>query len=181
MTNAGAPPSSLAPTPPPEAPPIALVVHGHFYQPPRENPWTDRITREPSAAPYHDWNARISAECYRANAFARLYGQSETIEALVNNYAYLSFNFGPTLARWIARMDPATMERARQGDEAQARRIGAGGAMAQVWGHPILPLCTPRDRQTQIAWGLLDFERRFGRKATGIWLPETAADPSTLE
>ncbi|HEY0707879.1 MAG TPA: glycoside hydrolase, partial [Polyangia bacterium] len=181
MTDTGAPPSSLAPTPPPKTPPIALVVHGHFYQPPRENPWTDHITREPSAAPFHDWNARISAECYRANAFARLYGHSENIEALVNNYAYLSFNFGPTLARWIDRLDPTTIERARQGDQAQARRIGAGGAMAQVWGHPILPLCSPRDRQTQITWGLQDFERRFGRKSTGIWLPETAADPKTLE
>jgi alpha-amylase/alpha-mannosidase (GH57 family) len=161
--------------------PIALVVHGHFYQPPRENPWTDQITREPSAAPFHDWNERIQAECYRANAYARIYGSSENIEALVNNYAHISFNVGPTLARFIDRVDTTTLARMRSGDQQQLRALGMGGAMAQVWGHPILPLCSPRDRKTQIAWGIHDFERRFGRKPEGMWLPETAADPASLE
>jgi alpha-amylase/alpha-mannosidase (GH57 family) len=174
------------PTPSPGVPavpaaPIALVVHGHFYQPPRENPWTDQITREPSAAPFHDWNERIQAECYRANAFARIYGASETVEALVNNYGHISFNVGPTLARFIDRVDTTTIARMRAGDEQQIRALGIGGGMAQVWGHPILPLCSPRDRTTQITWGIQDFERRFGRKPEGMWLPETAADPATLE
>jgi hypothetical protein len=171
-------PASPAPTPPA---PIALVVHGHFYQPPRENPWTDEISREPSAAPFHDWNERILAECYRANGFARLYGGGDRLRALVNNYAYLSFNVGPTLARFIERVDATTQAQMRAGDQDQTRRLGAGGALAQVWAHPIAPLLTPRDRRTQIAWGLADFERRFGRKAEGMWLPETAADPATLE
>jgi alpha-amylase/alpha-mannosidase (GH57 family) len=161
--------------------PIALVVHGHFYQPPRENPWTDAVSREPSAAPYHDWNERILSECYRANAFARVYGSGGRIQTLVNNYTHLSFNVGPTLARWIDTTDPITSAAMRAGDEEQRRRLGAGGALAQVWGHPITPLCEPRDRRTQIHWGLHDFEKRFGRRAEGIWLPETAADPTTLE
>jgi alpha-amylase/alpha-mannosidase (GH57 family) len=165
----------------PTSPPIALIVHGHFYQPPRENPWTDEVPREPSAAPFHDWNERIHAECYRANAFARLYGARDRVRRLTNNYAHLSFNFGPTLARWIERADPGTLARLRAGDEDQRRRLGHGGALAQVWGHPITPLCSPRDRRTQIRWGLADFELRFGRRAEGIWLPETAVDPSTLE
>lgn len=169
--------SLIHPTPPP----IALVVHGHFYQPPRENPWTDRVAREPSAAPFHDWNERIHDECYRANAYARLYGPRDRVRTLLNNYSHLSFNFGPTLARWMEAHDPGVMARLRAGDEEQRQRLGHGGAMAQVWAHPIAPLCTPRDRRTQIRWGLLDFERRFGRKAEGIWLPETAVDPATLE
>jgi Domain of unknown function (DUF3536)/Glycosyl hydrolase family 57 len=160
--------------------PVSLVVHGHFYQPPRENPWTDEISREPSAAPFHDWNARILAECYRANGFARLHGIGDKVRELVNNYAHLSFNVGPTLARFIEREDATTLERMRAGDEEQARRLGLGGGMAQVWGHPIAPLLNDRDLHTQIQWGQADFERRFGRKAEGMWLPETAADPRTL-
>jgi alpha-amylase/alpha-mannosidase (GH57 family) len=162
-------------------PRIALVVHGHFYQPPRENPWTDAVSREPSAAPYHDWNERILSECYRANAFARVYGPGGRIQGLVNNYTHLSFNVGPTLARWIDVTDPITSQHMRAGDEEQRRRLGAGGALAQVWGHPITPLCNPRDRRTQILWGMQDFERHFGRPAEGIWLPETGADAPTLE
>jgi alpha-amylase/alpha-mannosidase (GH57 family) len=161
--------------------PVALVIHAHFYQPPRDNPWTDEVPTEPSAAPFHDWNARIHAECYRANAYARIYGADDRIRAMVNNYARLSFNFGPTLTRWIARHDPRTLARVRAGDGEQQRRLGAGGAMAQVWGHPIVPLLSPNDRRTQIRWGLDDFRRRFGRDAEGIWLPETAADPASLE
>ncbi|HVT09055.1 MAG TPA: DUF3536 domain-containing protein [Polyangia bacterium] len=162
------------------ASPVALVVHGHFYQPPRENPWTDEIPREPSAAPHHDWNARIHAECYRSNAFARVFAPDARIESIVNNYDRLSYNFGPTLARWIERHDPQVMLRLRAADENQRRRLGAGGAMAQAYAHAILPLCDPADRRTQIIWGLQDFQRRFGRPADGFWLPETAVSPATL-
>ena len=161
--------------------PISLVVHGHFYQPPRENPWTDEMSREPSAAPYHDWNARIHAESYRANAFARIHDGAGHIAAIVNNYARLSFNFGPTLARWIARADPQVEGRLRAADEEQRRRTGRGGAMAMAYAHPIVPLCNAADRRTQLLWGLADFERRFGRPADGLWLPETAVSPATLE
>ncbi|HVR03607.1 MAG TPA: DUF3536 domain-containing protein, partial [Polyangia bacterium] len=163
------------------ASPISLVVHGHFYQPPRENPWTDEMSREPSAAPYHDWNARIHAESYRANAFARIHDGAGHIAAIVNNYARLSFNFGPTLARWIERADPQVEERLRAADEEQRRRLGRGGAMAMAYAHPIVPLLAPADRRTQLVWGLADFERRFGRAADGLWLPETGVSPSTLE
>ncbi|MBN2575812.1 MAG: DUF3536 domain-containing protein [Deltaproteobacteria bacterium] len=161
-------------------PPIALVVHGHFYQPPRENPWTDEISREISAAPFPNWNARIDAECYRANAYARIHGPKDHIASIVNNYAGMSFDLGPTLARWLGRHDAQVLRRMRQGDAVQQARLGAGGAMAQVWGHPITPLLNAHDLRTQILWGQLDFHRRFGRNADGMWLPETAANDATL-
>jgi hypothetical protein len=159
---------------------MALVVHGHFYQPPRENPWSDELEREPSAAPYHDWNERIHAECYRANAYARIHDRAGRIELVANNYSRLSFNFGPTLARWIERHDPATHRRLAAADADQQARLGAGGAIAQAYAHPILPLASPHDRRTQILWGLADFRRRFGRDSEGFWLPETAASGATL-
>jgi alpha-amylase/alpha-mannosidase (GH57 family) len=161
-------------------PAIALVVHGHFYQPPRENPWTDQVPREPSAAPFPNWNARIHAECYRANAYARIYGPKQHVASIVNNYAGLSFDLGPTLARWLARHDDQVMRRMRQGDADQQARLAAGGAMAQVWGHPITPLLSERDLRTQIVWGQIDFRQRFGRETAGMWLPETAANDATL-
>jgi alpha-amylase/alpha-mannosidase (GH57 family) len=161
--------------------PISLVVHGHFYQPPRENPWTDEMPREPSAAPYHDWNARIHAESYRSNAFARIHDGAGKISSIVNNYERLSFNFGPTLARWIGRHDPQVGARLRAADEAARARTGRGGAIAQAYAHPIVPLLSPVDRRTQLLWGLADFERRFGRAADGLWLPETGVSPDTLE
>jgi hypothetical protein len=160
--------------------PIALVVHGHFYQPPRENPWTDEVPRELSAEPFHDWNARIDAECYRANAYARIFGPKDHIASIVNNYAGLSFDLGPTLARWLARHDPPVIRRMRDGDGAQRARLGVGGAMAQVWGHAIAPLLNARDLSTQILWGRYDFQRRFARAPAGMWLPETAANDETL-
>ena len=161
-------------------PPIALVVHGHFYQPPRENPWTDEVPREPTAAPFPNWNARINAECYRANAYARIYGPKDDIASIVNNYASMSFDLGPTLARWLDRHDAQVVRRMREGDDAQRARLASGGAMAQVWGHPIAPLLNPHDLRTQILWGQFDFRRRFGRDAAGMWLPETAASDATL-
>jgi len=160
--------------------PIALVIHGHFYQPPRENPWTAEVPREPSAAPYHDWNARIHAESYRANAFARIHAGDGRIESIVNGYERLSFNVGPTLARWIGRHDPPAEARLRAADAEQRKRLGAGGAVAQAYAHPIVPLCDPADRRTQLLWGLQDFRRRFGRDADGLWLPETGVSPATL-
>ena len=161
-------------------PTIALVVHGHFYQPPRENPWTDEVPREPTAAPFPNWNARIHAECYRANAYARIYGPKDHIASIVNNYAALSFDVGPTLARWLEKHDGQVMRRMREGDADQRFRLADGGAMAQVWGHPIAPLLDSHDLRTQILWGQVDFRRRFGREAAGMWLPETAANDVTL-
>lgn len=160
--------------------PISLVVHGHFYQPPRENPWTDEVPREPSAAPFPNWNARIHAECYRANAYARIYESKNVIGSIVNNYANISFDLGPTLARWIERHDSHVMRRMREGDAAQQDRLSAGGAMAQVWAHPITPLLSEHDLRTQILWGLYDFQRRFGYQPAGMWLPETAANVASL-
>jgi hypothetical protein len=160
----------------------ALVIHGHFYQPPRENPWTELIEREPSASPFHDWNERIHAECYRPNAFARISDMHGRVERIVNNYARLSFNFGPTLLNWLERFRPATYARIVEADHESARRHGGhGNAIAQGYNHSILPLCNERDRRTQVRWGLADFRRRFGREAESLWLPETACDDATLE
>jgi hypothetical protein len=139
------------------------------------------MPREPSAAPYHDWNARIHAESYRSNAFARIHDGAGRISSIVNNYERLSFNFGPTLARWIERHDPQVAARLRAADVAARARTGKGGAIAQAYAHPIVPLLNVADRRTQLLWGLADFERRFGRAADGLWLPETGVSPATLE
>ena len=146
----------------------ALVVHGHFYQPPRENPWTGEIEPQPSAAPFHDWNERVYAECYAPNAAA-------------NNYARISFNFGPTLLSWLERHHPDTYQHVIAADrESIAQRGGHGNAIAQAYGHAILPLCNERDRLTQVLWGVADFRFRFGREPEALWLPETAANDATL-
>jgi alpha-amylase/alpha-mannosidase (GH57 family) len=160
----------------------ALVIHGHFYQPPRENPWTELVEREPGASPFHDWNERIHAECYRPNGFSRIGDSSGRVERVVNNYARLSFNFGPTLLNWLERLHPETYQRILEADrESAAQRGGHGNALAQGYNHSILPLCNERDRRTQIRWGLADFRRRYGREAESLWLPETACDDATLE
>jgi alpha-amylase/alpha-mannosidase (GH57 family) len=160
----------------------ALVIHGHFYQPPRENPWTELVEREPGASPFHDWNERIHAECYRPNAFSRISDTSGRVERVVNNYSRLSFNFGPTLLNWLERHHPETHTRILEADRESALRYGGhGNAVAQGYNHSILPLCNERDRRTQIRWGLADFRRRFGREAESLWLPETACDDLTLE
>src|SRR5215213_2677464 len=159
----------------------ALVIHGHFYQPPRENPWTELVEREAGAAPFHDWNERIHAECYRPNAFARISDTHGRVERVVNNYARLSFNFGPTLLNWLERHQPETYARIIEADRESALRHGGhGNAIAQGYNHSILPLCNERDRRTQIRWGLADFRRRFRREAESLWLPETACDDATL-
>ncbi len=159
----------------------ALVVHGHFYQPPRENPWTGRLEHEPSAQPDHNWNERIHRECYRANAFARIFDHFGRVERIENNYAHLSFNFGPTLLSWMETHDPVTYQRVLDADrESAARHGGHGNAIAQGYNHAILPLCNDRDRRTQVRWGLADFRHRFGREAESLWLPETAVNDATL-
>jgi alpha-amylase/alpha-mannosidase (GH57 family) len=159
----------------------ALIIHGHFYQPPRENPWTEIFDREPSARPFHDWNERIYKECYRPNAFARIIDAYGRIELIVNNYANLSFNFGPTLLSWLERKHAETYESILEADR-ESRRIrnGHGNAIAQAYNHTILPLNNERDRRTQVRWGLRDFKYRFKRDAEALWLPETACDDRTL-
>jgi len=154
----------------------ALIIHGHFYQPPRENPWTGIVEAEPSAAPFHDWNERIHFECYRANAFVRV-GEAGPDEQFINNYAHVSFNFGPTLLSWLERYHPNTYARIIDADrESAVKHQDHGNAIAQAYGHAILPLCNDRDLRTQIRWGLADFRYRFGRDAESIWLPETACN-----
>src|SRR3954451_22255123 len=151
-----------------------FAVHGHFYQPPRENPWTETVPVEPSAAPFHDWNERIAAECYRPNAFARIVDDRGRVLAIVNDYALLSFNIGPTLASWLEQHQPDAYARILAAD------AEAGTAIAQAYNHVILPLASPRDVRTQVRWGLADFRYRFGRAAEGIWLPETAVNDEVL-
>lgn len=163
-------------------PDVRLVLHGHFYQPPRENPWTDRVPREPSAHPYHDWNERIAAECYRPNTASRVLDAYGRIQTIVNNFEHLSFNVGPTLFAWLDRHAPELCARIVAADRASAAaRSGHGNALAQAYHHSILPLCNARDRRTQVLWGLREFQHRFKRPAEGIWLPETAIDASTVE
>ena len=158
-----------------------VCVHGHFYQPPRENPWLEAVERQDSAAPYHDWNARITDECYRPNAHARILDRDGYLRAVINNYARISFNFGPTLLQWLESEAPDVYQAVVEADrESRVRFSGHGSAMAQAYNHLIMPLASPRDRLTQIRWGLEDFRHRFGRPAEGFWLPETAVDDETL-
>ena len=159
-----------------------LIIHGHFYQPPRENPWTERIDRQESAAPYHDWNARIAAECYLPNARSRRLDGYGRILTLVNNYEHISFNFGPTLLGWIEKHHPELHHQIIEADAHSAGRQGGhGNAIAQVYNHIIMPLAGRRDQETQIRWGVHDFQQRFGREPAGIWLAETAINEPTLE
>ena len=159
-----------------------LCIHGHFYQPPRENPWLDTIEPQDSAAPFNDWNARISSECYGPNGVSRLRGQDGRIIRVANNYSQISFNFGPTLLSWMARYDPEALAHVVEGDRLSCQRLaGHGNAIAQSYNHMIMPLASARDRRTQIVWGLADFRSRFGREPEAMWLPETAVDTETLE
>jgi alpha-amylase/alpha-mannosidase (GH57 family) len=161
---------------------VAVCIHGHFYQPPRENPYLGTIERQPEAAPFHDWNERIHHECYRPNAFARVLNDRGEVIDIVNNYAHISFNIGPTLFRWMERHDPETYQRILEADADSCQRFnGHGNAIAQVYNHIILPLANERDKRTQIRWGKADFVARFGRQPEGIWLAETAIDYPTLE
>ncbi len=159
-----------------------ICIHGHFYQPPRENPWLEAIETQDSASPYHDWNERITAECYEPNATARILDTRDRIKRIVNNYASISFNFGPTLMSWLQTGAPHTYERIIEADRLSRERFsGHGCAIAQAYNHIILPLANERDKRTQIRWGIRDFEYRFGRKPEAMWLPETAVDVASLE
>ena len=159
-----------------------VCIHGHFYQPPRENPWLEEIERQESAFPYHDWNERITDECYGPNATARILSEDGRIEQIVNNYSRISFNFGPTLLSWLQEYQPETYRALLAADRESSERFGGhGSALAQVYNHLIMPLANAHDRRTQVIWGVRDFESRFGRKPEGMWLPETAADVPSLE
>ncbi len=161
---------------------VYVTVHGHFYQPPRENPYLDTIERQPSASPFHDWNERIHHECYRPNAFARVLNERGEVVGIVNNYEYLSFNIGPTLMSWLERYDIEVYQRILEADRKSCDRLnGHGNAIAQVYNHIIMPLANERDKYTQIRWGKADFRSRFGRDPEGMWLAETAVDYPTLE
>jgi alpha-amylase/alpha-mannosidase (GH57 family) len=160
----------------------ALIIHGHFYQPPRENPWTGVVEPEAGAAPFHDWNERIHSECYQPNAGVRITDPATGRELIINNYANISFNFGPSLLSWLKDKHPDTFADIIDADQQSAtERGGHGNAIAQAYGHAILPLCNERDRQTQIYWGLMDFGERFGRDAESIWLPETASNDDVMD
>ncbi len=159
-----------------------ICIHGHFYQPPRENPWLEEVETQDSATPYHDWNERITAECYATNGAARIVDRENRIIRIVNNYARMSFNFGPTLLSWLEENAPLTYRMILDADrQSQTRFSGHGSALAQVYNHIIMPLANRRDRETQILWGIADFEHRFGRKPEGMWLAETAVDTDTLD
>ena len=161
---------------------VYVTIHGHFYQPPRENPYLDAIERQPSASPFHDWNERIHHECYRPNAFARVLNDQGDVLGIVNNYEFLSFNIGPTLMNWLERHDVETYQRILEADRKSCARLnGHGNAIAQAYNHIILPLANDRDKLTQIRWGKADFHSRFGRDPEGMWLAETAVDYDTLE
>ncbi|HKJ93037.1 MAG TPA: hypothetical protein VJ957_07705, partial [Longimicrobiales bacterium] len=158
-----------------------ICVHGHFYQPPRESPWLESIELQDSAYPYHDWNERISVECYAPNGVARILDTDGRIVQIRNNYERISFNFGPTLLAWMEEKDAETYAAVLEADERSAARFGGhGSALAQPYNHMIMPLANVRDRRTQLAWGLADFRRRFGRDPEGMWLPEAAVDLDTL-
>jgi alpha-amylase/alpha-mannosidase (GH57 family) len=159
-----------------------ICIHGHFYQPPRENPWLEEVELQDSAYPYHDWNERVTAECYAPNTASRLLDQDERIIDIVNNYSKISFNFGPTLLSWMERRRPEVYQAILEADRLSIERFsGHGSAIAQVYNHMIMPLANKRDKYTQVIWGLRDFEKRFGRFPEGMWLPETAVDIETME
>jgi alpha-amylase/alpha-mannosidase (GH57 family) len=161
---------------------VYVTVHGHFYQPPRENPYLGKIERQPSANPYHDWNERIYYECYRPNAFARILNDRGEVIDIVNNFEYLSFNIGPTLMSWLEKYDPEVYQRIIEGDRHSCQRLnGHGNAIAQAYNHIILPLANDRDKYTQIRWAKADFRSRFQREPEGIWLAETAIDYATVK
>jgi alpha-amylase/alpha-mannosidase (GH57 family) len=162
--------------------PRYICIHGHFYQPPRENPWLGVVEVQDSAAPFHDWNERITQECYAPNSRARLLDSQGRIINLLNNYAWISFNFGPTLLQWMAEAAPEAVHGIVEADRlSQDRRRGHGNALAQVYSHMILPLASLRDKHTQVLWGVTDFRHRFGRDPEGMWLAETAVDVESLE
>ncbi len=162
--------------------PRYICIHGHFYQPPRENPWLETVELQESAAPWHDWNARISAECYSRNAASRILNEQGYIRRICNNYSRISFNIGPTLLTWLEENDPLCYSAILEADRKGTKRYsGHGPAMAQVYNHIIMPLASRRDKDTQVKWGIADFKKRFGRMPEGMWLAECAVDTESLE
>jgi alpha-amylase/alpha-mannosidase (GH57 family) len=162
--------------------PLSVVIHGHFYQPPREDPWLETLERQPSAAPYHDWNERIADECYRAVLAARVPGAGGRIAEIVNTLHFISFNFGPTLLEWMEANAPGTYRSILDADHmSRSLSGGHGNALAQAYHHSILPLASRREKVSEVRWGIQDFRRRFGRDPAGMWLPETAVDGETLD
>ncbi len=156
-------------------------IHGHFYQPPRENPWLDFVEVQDSAEPYHDWNERIAAECYEANGASHILDASSVLVDVINNYGYISFDFGPTLMSWLERHRADVYRNIQRGDrESLVRYQGHGSALMQPYNHVIMPLATRRDKETQLIWGITDFRHRFGREPEGMWLPEAAVDLESL-
>ncbi len=159
-----------------------VCIHGHFYQPPRENPWLEAVEIQDSAYPYHDWNRRITVECYAPNAASRILDNNSRIIDIVSNYSRMSFNFGPTLLSWMEMNEPGTYASIIESDRESKNRFGGhGSAIAQCYNHMIMPLASPEHKRLQIIWGIKDFEKRFSRKPEGMWLPETAVDYETLD
>src|SRR5690348_1845870 len=159
-----------------------ICIHNHFYQPPRENPWLESIELQDSAYPYHDWNERVTAECYGPNGTSRILDDKGRIVKIMNNYTRINFNFGPTLLSWMEEHAPQAYRAIFEADQqSQDRFTGHGSAIAQVYNHIIMPLANSRDKFTQVFWGMRDFEFRFGRKPEGMWLAETAVDVESLE
>jgi alpha-amylase/alpha-mannosidase (GH57 family) len=158
-----------------------LCIHGHFYQPPRENPWLEAVEIQDSAHPYHDWNERITAECYAPNTASRILDGEKRIVEITNNYSRMSFNFGPTLLAWMEQSSPEVYGAILAADRLSMEwRSGHGNAIAQAYNHVIMPLANRRDKRTQVIWGIRDFEKRFLRRPEGMWLPEAAVDCETL-
>jgi alpha-amylase/alpha-mannosidase (GH57 family) len=181
LSNPGSPTGVVADSPS-NMPDRYICIHGHFYQPPRENPWLETVETQDSAAPYHDWNERVTAECYAPNGAARILNGENRISRILNNYGRISFNFGPTLLSWLKDNAPRVHRMILDADANSQRRFsGHGSAMAQVYNHIIMPLASTRDKITQIRWGIADFESRFERKPEGMWLSETAVDSESLE
>ena len=159
-----------------------VCIHGHFYQPPRENPWLEEVELQDSAFPYHDWNEKITAECYSQNAASRILDSDKKIIDIVNNYSQISFNFGPTLMSWLERHAPDVYKSILDADQKSLERFsGHGAAIAQVYNHIIMPLANTKDKHTQVIWAIEDFKQRFKRKPEGMWLPETAVNIETLD
>lgn len=159
-----------------------ICIHGHFYQPPRENPWLEEVEVQDSAFPFHDWNERITTECYAPNSASRILDSKKNIIDIINNYAKISYNFGPTLLYWMEKNAPSVYQAVIDADkESLSRFSGHGSALSQAYSHMIMPLANSRDKRTQIVWGIKDFMHRFGRKPEGMWLPETAVDLETLD
>lgn len=159
-----------------------VCIHGHFYQPPRENPWLEEIEVQDSAYPYHDWNQRVTSDCYKPNTASRILDREGRIVDIINNYSRISFNFGPTILSWLKAKEPQVYQAILEADKMSIDRYsGHGSALAQCYNHLIMPLAGMEDKKTQVIWGIRDFENRYDRKPEGMWLPETAVDIETLE